>query len=63
MRCQSCNVALSDFESTRKHAETKEFIDLCNTCYAYVRDDVITIERNDLRTEEVDLELEGDTFN
>lgn len=31
-RCVCCNRALSDFESTRRHAETNEFLDVCNSC-------------------------------
>ena len=33
MRCRSCDVALTDFESTRKFVETGEFVDLCNSCF------------------------------
>ncbi len=32
MRCVSCNVALSDFESTRKGALSGTYLDLCNGC-------------------------------
>lgn len=32
MRCQCCNCNLNDFESTRKHAETGEYLDICNRC-------------------------------
>lgn len=31
MRCQACNDALTEFESTNKNSEG-EFEDLCNTC-------------------------------
>ena len=30
--CISCDTVLSDFEATRKHAETNEYLDLCNKC-------------------------------
>ena len=49
MRCQACNCALTDFESTRKSYITKEYIDLCNKCFETIRDDFETIEREDLR--------------
>lgn len=32
MRCQCCNRNLSDIESTRRHAETNQFLDICNKC-------------------------------
>lgn len=47
MRCCSCNVALSDFESTRKTVSTGEFLDMCNRCYADIANDVPTIVNND----------------
>jgi hypothetical protein len=55
MRCLSCNAALTDFEATRKTLKTEEFLDLCNTCYYTISDDVLTIDRADLDDgEEVD---------
>ena len=33
MRCQACNKALTDFESSKRHPKTKEFTDLCTGCY------------------------------
>lgn len=32
MRCVACNRILNDFEATRRHVETGEFADICNTC-------------------------------
>lgn len=32
MRCCACNKTLNDYESTRRHALTNEFLDLCNRC-------------------------------
>lgn len=37
-RCLSCDKNLSDFEATRKHAETGEYLDLCNNCLRDVLD-------------------------
>jgi len=52
MRCIACNKALSDFESTRKDITTGEFVDMCNECFRYVQDSVVTNEREDLRHNE-----------
>ncbi len=51
MRCVACNKNLSDFESTRKSAETGEYLDMCNDCFFYTEDDIATIDRDDLRSE------------
>lgn len=32
MRCRICNKNLNDIESVRKHAITREYLDLCNAC-------------------------------
>ena len=48
MRCLSCNKNLNDFESTRKHAVTGEYIDMCSKCFSFERDIVPVIERDDL---------------
>lgn len=37
MRCVICNVMLSDFEATRKSAETGEYLDTCCKCLAYTK--------------------------
>jgi hypothetical protein len=63
MRCLSCNVALSDFESTRKSAATNEFIGLCNHCFLTIADDVATLERTDLAHEEDDVDLDHDSID
>jgi hypothetical protein len=52
MRCLSCNAALTDFEATRKSAETEQYLDLCNHCFYTVCDDIATLERDDLATDE-----------
>jgi hypothetical protein len=68
MRCQACNKALNDFESTRKSVTTGEYVDLCNHCFHDVENDIDTVVREDLRDEcdddvlELD-DLEGDLFN
>jgi len=39
MRCRACNVALNNYEATRKTFEG-EFIDLCNACFYTIRKEV-----------------------
>lgn len=51
MRCLACNVALSDFEATRKSAVSGSFLDLCNGCCAHTTEDIDTIDRIDLKSE------------
>ena len=48
MRCLSCNAPLTDYEATRRGANTNQFIDLCNRCFSTVAEDIDTIERADL---------------
>lgn len=52
MRCLSCNKILSDFESTRKSANTGEYLDLCNSCFSDIQYDVDAVVREDLREDE-----------
>lgn len=52
MRCQACNKNLNDYESTRKNAETGEYVDLCNHCFRDIESEVVVIERHDLNTDE-----------
>jgi hypothetical protein len=60
MRCQACNKALNDFESTRKSVTTGEYVDLCNHCFHDVENDIETVVREDLRDECDDDVLELD---
>jgi hypothetical protein len=46
------NKNLSDFESTRKSANTGEYLDLCNSCFSDIQYDVDAIVREDLREDE-----------
>lgn len=32
MRCQCCNINLSDYESRLKHPDTGEYLDICLKC-------------------------------
>ena len=59
MHCVACNKLLTDFESTRRNAITKDFVDLCKVCFEDVKGLFPVIERKDLVTQS-DLDLEGD---
>jgi hypothetical protein len=54
MRCLSCNVALTDFEATRRYSGSGAFVDLCNSCFKDVSGDIPTTERTDLQYEAYD---------
>jgi hypothetical protein len=38
MRCLCCNKNLNDYESTRRHAVTGDFLDICTGCLSEVQD-------------------------
>jgi hypothetical protein len=48
MRCQCCNTALNDYESTIRHAITKQFVEMCSTCLKSIDAHVPLQVRNDL---------------
>ena len=50
MKCLCCDKTLNDFESTRRHATTNDFLDLCNKCHYSVSMSAVlpTIDRKDL---------------
>ena len=48
MRCYCCDKILSDFESTRKSVTTGDYLDMCNKCYATIKEDLHAEERYDL---------------
>ena len=56
MRCIACDKELSDFEATRKSSTTGDYLDLCNTCYSSIQDELYSDEREDLRGETDELE-------
>lgn len=60
MHCRACDQLLTAFESTRRNANTFEFMDLCKTCYNEVKHIVPVIERKDLATSE-DFDDDTDT--
>ena len=60
MRCYCCNAVLSDFEATRKSAQTGEFLDMCNGCFFHVKDEMDVVERQDLQHASDDEDFEDD---
>lgn len=46
MHCITCNAELSDFEATRKDANTLRHLDMCNACIAGAG--ITTLDRMDL---------------
>lgn len=50
MRCTCCNRLLNDFEATRRHAVTNDFLDICNRCLDGL--DIPVKERDDLKPNE-----------
>lgn len=48
MRCTVCNAALSDYESTVRHAITGKFLDICQNCFMAMDVDIPTHDRKDL---------------
>ena len=58
MRCKACNKALNEFESTRKSRESGEYIDLCNDCYTYVKDELQVVENFDFMDLQDSIDIE-----
>ena len=48
MRCRCCNIALTDYEATRKSVVTNEYLDMCNKCFKTIKEDVLIKDRPDL---------------
>lgn len=60
-RCLSCNVILNDFESTRKYANTGEYVDMCKRCFnSSDQEGIVVIDRADLKPEESIEEVDSD---
>jgi len=60
MHCSCCDRLLTEFESTRRNANTFQFIDLCKVCFEDVKPFVPTIDRKDLISEADLDEIEDD---
>jgi hypothetical protein len=46
MKCRSCDTFLNIREASRKSAVTEEYLDLCDHCFRYVREDFHDVEEN-----------------
>jgi hypothetical protein len=51
MRCNCCNAALNDYESTIRHGITRQFLEMCSTCLKSVDAYIPMQVRNDLLSE------------
>lgn len=51
MRCNCCNEALNDYESTIRHGITRQFLEMCSTCLKAVDAYIPMQVRNDLLSE------------
>lgn len=63
MRCVACNVELTDFEATRKNANTGEYLDMCNHCFGEISNDFLVIERDDLKQTEQAVDWDVETLD
>lgn len=63
MHCRCCDCLLSDFESTRKNADTGEYLDMCDKCFkeSGLGKIIDVIERQDL-VEEFEEEEDDEFF-
>ena len=50
MHCKVCDALLTEFEATRKDANTMRFLDMCNVCIAAGH--INTIDRLDLMSDD-----------
>ena len=60
-RCYCCDKALSDYEATLRHAETKEFLDTCVKCLKGLS--IPAVGREDLVGRQEEVEGLDDSFN
>ena len=58
MRCQCCNTALNDYESTVRHAITKQFVEMCANCLKSIDAHIPLQVRNDLLSDN-DMDLDS----
>lgn len=61
IRCLCCNRNLNDIESTRRHAVTNEFLDICNRCI--IDTEIPYIDREDLHDTLEDDEAEDEDYS
>lgn len=47
MKCKICDQLLSDYESTKKDTETKEYLDTCSYCLSMSKPNVVDFVENE----------------
>lgn len=62
MHCVICDGFLSEFEATRRNANTGQFLDICNVCFSEsgLKNIMPTRDRKDL-VKESDFDLEDES--
>lgn len=58
MKCLSCDVILSPRESTRKFVGSKTYVDLCDSCFDSIADEV-EVSENTFLSDSLDEEDNG----
>jgi hypothetical protein len=53
MKCQCCDIILTDYEATRRNGITNAFIDLCLICDDSEELGIPVIDRPDLLTKDI----------
>ncbi len=55
MRCRACNVILTEQEMTRRYKredpKVLDYVDLCNTDFEYIKDQVQVVESKEFKDE------------
>ena len=59
-RCVACNNKLTDFENTRRYADTQKYVELCNHCFYSIPDFPPVEERGDLYQNDSDIPEDDD---
>lgn len=66
MKCVICDVLLSDFEATRKHADTGEYLDTCSKCLSYINiptvDNLELMDNEDINNMELTVDDDIDWY-
>lgn len=60
MRCICCDKMLSPYESTKRHALTNEFMDMCNRCMKDMPNVPVKDRRDLINSDDLDNEVDDD---
>ena len=60
MKCLCCDVILSPYESTRRHAMTNEFMDMCKRCMRDMPNIPVKDRRDLVNSDDIDTNDTGD---